>query len=388
MLTGLRINHRAPNATAVNIKMLKSKTSVMHPFMKAILFFTTTAVLLSCSSGEQSADEIRTAELPEIELNHLFTLEEPEGIFFERIRFLQTDSKGRIFVSDQEANHILVYDETGDFITTIGREGAGPDEFRAILNMFVDENDQLIVYDMANNRSVFFREENGSWQPEEFVTIEGTRFGIQTVDKAGNYILRQSRNQMPEQGTYWYVHVLGTGSLQEGLLEDDVVEFREMGYLVRDDGLMNAIPFGRTTLLARGHDGKLYMTWNEDFEVAVYNTKLEPADSVRAAIPNQPVTTEERRERLDRLDQFRSLASEHMPDTKPVAEGMWVDPKQNIWLQTHDSPEYLVLDSTGEPIGSFDLEGERRILHVGQERIYALLFTDERLEIDVLEYRH
>ncbi|WP_069130060.1 6-bladed beta-propeller [Rhodohalobacter halophilus] len=359
----------------------------MYPIVRAILLISTTVILISCASGEQSANEIHTAQLPEIELNHLFMLEEPEGIFFERIRFLQTDSKGRIFVADQETNHILVYDETGDFNTTIGREGAGPDEFRAILNMFVDENDQLIIFDMANNRSVFFREVNGSWQPEEFVTIEGTRFGVQTIDKAGNYILRQSRNQMPDPGAYWYVHVLGTGSLQEGLLDDDVVEFREMGYLVRDDGLMNTIPFGRTTLLARGHDGKLYMTWNEDFEVAVYNAKLEPADSVRAAIPNQPITTEERWERLDRLDQFRSLAAEHMPDTKPVAEAMWVDRQQNIWLQTHDSPEYLVLDSNGEPIGSFDLEGERRILHVNGGRIYTLLSDDEGYVLDVYEVR-
>lgn len=355
--------------------------------MKAILFFTTIVMLISCASEEQSADEIRTAELPEVELNHLFKLDEPEGMFFERIQFIQTDSEDRIFLADQEANHVLVYDETGDFITTIGREGAGPDEFRAILNMFVDENDQLIVFDMANNRSVFFREENGSWQPEEFVSIEGTRFGVQTADREGNYTLRQSRNQMPDPGAYWYIHVLGAGSLDEGLIHDDAIEFREMGYLVRDDGMMNGIPFGRTTLLARGHDGKLYLAWNEDFEVAVYDAKMEPVDSVRAAIPNQPVSTEERRERLDRLDQFRSLASEHMPDTKPVAEAMWVDPQQNIWLQTHDSPEFLVLDSNGEPIGSFDLEGERRILHVDGDRVYTVLSDDEGYAVDVYEVR-
>ena len=345
-------------------------------------------ILVACSHEYDEMEPIRTSDLPEIELSHLFTLDEPEGIFFERIRFLQSDSQGRIFVSDQEANHILVYDETGNFITTIGREGAGPDEFRAILNMFVDENDQLIVFDMANNRSVFFREENGSWQPEEFVSIEGTRFGVQTVDKAGNYIVRQSRDQMPEPGAFWFVHVLGTGSLQDGLKDDDAVEFREMGFLVRDDGMMNGIPFGRTTLLARGHDGKLHMTWNENFEIAAYDAKLDPADSIRAAVPNQPVTTEERRERLDGMDQFRSLASEHMPDTKPVAEAMWVDRRQNFWLQTHDSPEFLVLDSNGEPIGSFDLEGERRILHVDGDRVYTMLSDDEGYTLDVFEARY
>ena len=345
------------------------------------------AIMTSCTNSEQSADEIRTSDLSEIELTHLFTLEEPEGMFFERVRFLQSDSQGRIFVADQEANHVLVYDASGNFETTIGREGGGPAEFRAILNMFVDENDQLIIFDMANNRSVFFSEENGSWNPEHFVSIEGTRFGVQTVDRNGNYTLRQSRNQMPEPGAHWYVHELGAGSLGEGLTNDDVIDFREMGFLVRNDGMMNRIPYGRTTLLARGHDGKLYLAWNENFEVAVYDAKLGPLDSVRAAIPNQPIPTEERRERIDRMDQFRSLAAEHMPDTKPVAEGMWVDRRQNFWLRTYDSPEYLVLDSSGEPIGSFDLEGDRRILHVGGERIYTMLSDDEGYTLDVYEVR-
>jgi hypothetical protein len=354
-----------------------------HKTVVIIIFALT--FILSCGGEAPQTGEIRTGDLPPVELTHLFTLDEPEGIYFERIRFLQTDSQGRIFVSDQEAKHILVYDASGNFETTIGREGSGPDEFRSILNMYLDENDQLIIFDMANNRSVFFREENGSWNPEHFVSIEGTRFGVLTADRDGNYILRQSRNQMPEPGAYWYVHELGTGSLDEGLIQHDMVDFREMGYLVRDDGMMNGIPFGRTTLLARGHDGKLYLAWNEDFEVAVYDAKMEAVDSIRAAIPNQPITTEERRERLDQLDRFRSLAAEHMPETKPVASGMWVDRQQNFWLQTYDSPEYLVLDSTGEPTGSFDLAGERRILHVDGERIYTLLSDDEGYTLDVFE---
>lgn len=360
----------------------------MHLFLKSVFLTSIAVIMISCTPGEQGSDEIRTSELPEVELTHLFTLNEPEGMFFERIRFLQSDSQGRIFVSDQAANHVLVYDASGNFETTIGREGAGPDEFRAILNMFVDENDQLIIFDMANGRSVFFREENGAWKPEHFVTIEGTRYGVQTADKDGNYTLRQSRHEMPELGAHWFVHELGAGSLEEGLINDDVVDFREMGYLVKDDGTMNGIPFGRTTLLANGHDGKLYLAWNEDFEVAVYDAKLEPVDSIRATVPNQPISTEERRERVDRHDRFRALAAEHMPDTKPVAISMWVDRQQNIWLWTYDSPEYLVLDSTGEPIGSFDLEGDRRILHVDGERIYTMLSDDEGYTLDVYEARY
>lgn len=75
-----------------------------------------------------------------------------------------------------------------------------------------------------------------------------------------------------------------------------------------------------------------------------------------------------------------------MPETKPVISNMVVDGNRNIWLQTFDSPEYLVLDNEGTPIRSFDLEDDLRLVHVDQNRLYALKIGPEGYQIHVFDY--
>ena len=360
----------------------------MNLFQKLFLLVSSLLFIISCSTEPDSVGEIRTADLPGIELNRIFTLDEPEGHFFEMITVIETDSQHRIFLVDQRANQIYVYDSTGEFITTFGREGAGPDEFRGILRMRVDENDRLLFYDRMNNRNVVYEVSDQTWTPVQFFRIEGTRFGVEAVGKNGNVIVRKSKNQRPEPGASWYVHELAVAHLDSGITSDRRVEFKEMGFLVTDDYSMSGIPFGRTTLLATGSDGKYYMVWNESFDVKIYDMNLNLIDSVSANIPNVEVTQEERAKALDSAGPvFRSLAAEHMPGTKPVASSLKVDPKGNFWVQTFDDPEYVVLNSDGEPIGSFDLSGENeRILHISSDRVYTVNSGGDGYEISVYEY--
>lgn len=360
----------------------------MNRFQKQLLIFLSIPLIISCSSGVETEGEIRTADLPETELNRLFTIDEPEDMFFEYIFALDTDSQERIFLADQRAHKIYVYNSAGEFITTFGREGAGPAEFRAILRFMIDENDRLIIFDMFNNRTAVYEEVDDSWSPVSFMTIEGSRFGAEAVDAGGNVIVRQSKNQMPEPGVYWFVHELAPAHLDSGITGEKRVEFREMNNLVTDDLVMRRIPFGRTTLLARGKDGKYYMTWNDNFDVNVFDMSLNKIDSVRAEIPNLTVTQDERSAELEAAGpQFRSLAATHMPDTKPVAASMKVDDNGNFWLKTYDTPEYLVLDRNGSPLGSFDLpDDDEQILHVSSDRLFTIHTGDDGITITVYEF--
>ncbi|PWN05094.1 6-bladed beta-propeller [Rhodohalobacter mucosus] len=362
----------------------------MNRFLKQLLIILSIPLFISCSSDRDmdSAAEIRTDELPGVGLERLFTIDEPEGQFFEYITAIDTDSEGRIFLVDQRAHRIYVYGRDGQFLTAFGQEGAGPADFRAILRFMIDENDRLIIFDMFNNRTAVYEESGDTWVPESFMTIEGSRFGAEAVDAAGNVIVRQSKNQMPEPGVYWYIHELAPAHLDSGLTGDKRLEFREMNNLVTDELTMRRIPFGRTTLLAAGKDGRYYMAWNDSFNVEVYDMSLNLVDSVRAPVPNQPVTQEERSAALEAAGpQFRSLASTHMPETKPVAASMKVDPAGNFWLHTYDTPEYLVLDNEGNPLGSFDLPGEdEEILHVSSDRMYTVRTGEEGTKITVYEF--
>lgn len=353
-------------------------------YLSVLLFCFSTA----CSQNTAQVDEVYTSELPQLSLDHQFTISDSEEIILQEIAGVKSDSKGRIYLPDQRALRIQVFDSDGSYLTSIGREGSGPGEFQSLLHIYVDQKDQLIAYDVSHARNTVFVENNTSWEPEQIFMIEGHHYGIESADSDGNVILRQSSPQSPEPGAYWYEHELATGNLESGLKEQNVKMFKEMGYLVPNNGLMKRIPYGRTTKLAYDNEGNLYLIWNEQFELAIYNAQMELVDSLSVPIPNQAINREERNEAIDRLgNNFRSLGRKHIPETKPVISNMYVDRNKNLWLQTFDSPEYLVIDKEGTPLSSFDLEDELRLAHVDENRLYAVKMGNEGYQIHVFEYR-
>lgn len=356
--------------------------------VKLVFLFTVFLILsISCTQTDNQVPELNTSEIPRLELDHQFTVSDTDEILLQQIIGVKTDSEGRIFLSDPRALQIHVFDSQGDYLTSIGRQGSGPGEFLSLLKIYIDQNDQVIAFDVRQGRNIIFAEDNGSWEPEDMFMVEGHRYSIESADSLGNIILRQSPLQRPESGAYWYEHELATGNLTSGLIEQNVLRFKERGNLVSDNGAMQAIPFGRTTVVATDPMGNIYLVWNDQFELATYDATLQFIDSLSVPIANQPIGNEERNEAIDRLgNNFRSLGREHIPETKPVISNMFVDGNQNIWLQTFDSPEYLVLNREGKPIASFDLEDDLRLVHVDKNRLYALEMAAEGYQVHVFDY--
>jgi len=354
--------------------------------VRLLLALAVSLFFISCSNAPDQPDEIRTSELSPVQLEHLFTItDNPQnGLVFQQNTEVTSDSKGTIFLKDENAHQIHVFSPQGSYIESIGREGSGPGEFKHMINMGIDELDRLRVFDAIQARSTLFAEANSTWEPQHIFMVEGERFGIVSVDEQNNVILRKSLNQMPEPGAYWYKHELTTGNLETGQTRENVLTINDTGNLVSDEGFMTIIPYGRTTVTAATPEGKLYLFWNDSFDLTVYNSKLEAIDSLSVSIPNQPVGNNEINELIGKLNpDMRSLARQHMPETKPVASEMFVDENENIWLKTFDSPEYLVLNPEGEPLGSFDLPREQQMAHTGRNRIYAIETNENGYEVHV-----
>lgn len=349
-----------------------------------LIFF----VSISCSQERDQANEVNTSDLSQLERNHLFTISDSEEVIMQQITGVNSDSKGRIFLTDQRALQIHAFDPQGDYLTSIGREGSGPGEFRSLLRVYIDGKDQIFAFDVNQAKNIIFAENSERWESDQIFMIEGQRYGIESADTDGNVALRQSPPQYPEPGAFWYEHELATGNLSAGLTEQNILTIKDMGYLYSGDGTLKRIPFGRTTIVATDPEGNIYFVWNDKFEMAKYNAKMEFIDSLNVNIPNQSISTEERRSAMDRVgNNFRSLAREHTPDSKPVINNMIVNKNGDIWLQTFDTPEYLVLDRGGIPLRSFDLKEEHRLVHVDAERIYTLKLDDAGYQIHVFEYQ-
>ena len=350
-------------------------------------------MLWSCTPSSDDAPEIRTADLPPLESNHVLTISDAdsgsEELFFQQVSTVLSDSKGRIYIPDMDRSvlEIHIYDREGNYVNSFGGVGSGPGEFQSLLNLSFGADDRLFAFDVMQARNTIFREaDENEWTVDNIFQIEGSRYSIAATGEEGALVLRQSIQQPPGDGAFWFEHEMATGQIEEGLREPNVLQIRDRGYL--SDGIMTEMPFGRRTLVASDQNGSIYIVWSDRLEIAVYDVNLELTDSITVNLPNLPVSSEERDEAIDRAPaNLHTLVRQHMPENKPVLRELWVDPVGNFWVHTYDSPEYLVIDGSGTPLASFDLPDDVRFQYVDEERIYAVRMGDEGYEVLVYAYQ-
>ena len=87
--------------------------------------------------------------------------EDDEKYLFYKIRDIEVDSEGNIFVLDSGNYRIQKYDKKGNFLHTIGKKGQGPGEFNALLKLQLDdETGNVFVNDRLRTLVIFEEEGN------------------------------------------------------------------------------------------------------------------------------------------------------------------------------------------------------------------------------------
>jgi len=77
---------------------------------------------------------------------------EPIGV----IKGFAVDLRGNILIGDPLNHNIKIYDQNGNLLKILGRQGKGPGEFRRIRGIDIDSNGEIYVSDMANQRISIF----------------------------------------------------------------------------------------------------------------------------------------------------------------------------------------------------------------------------------------
>jgi hypothetical protein len=82
--------------------------------------------------------------------------EETEEQMFQSIHTLDVDGEGNMYILDEQAGNIKVFDQNGDFVKTIGRKGQGPGEFGMPISLFLSQQSHIIVNDMGQRKIQYF----------------------------------------------------------------------------------------------------------------------------------------------------------------------------------------------------------------------------------------
>lgn len=191
--------------------------------MKKLIYPVLILSLLSYCKPKQEKVEKYMEDGTEVIINHIdpykikaepttFTLEKEFSIDLARddigkmglanVTIFDVDSEGNIyFVSSRlKKNCIYKFDKGGNFITSFGRRGQGPGEIQGIWEFGIDSQDNIIISDHRNRKTIIFNNDGN--------LIKETRFGLEMsgmfplengkyiaecrfIDSADDYFLRR-----------------------------------------------------------------------------------------------------------------------------------------------------------------------------------------------------
>ncbi len=286
-------------------------------------------------------------------------------------RSLAVDELDRVYVVDGKPASIKLFDRSGKYLRTIGREGAGPGEFRvafiAVKGGYLVVQDPMVarlsVFDTAGN---FVR----SWQSSCCYWTD-----IQVDDAGRVYVPSMSGRRQPgEPRGNPYVR----WSLEGRLLDTVWVPFRaaeKTWTLTSQAGgqnrmsLSTGVPFLPGLMSALDPRGGLVYGWNGEYELVRSPGGTDTALVFgRDWIPD-PVTGERRSAELEakikslgqgfrEADVRSAFRLEDIPGTLPAFEAIRVDLGGRVWARRYAvtvsdtaRTRYDLFDSTGVYLG-------------------------------------
>ncbi|MCG2588230.1 6-bladed beta-propeller [Rhodohalobacter sulfatireducens] len=332
-----------------------------------------------------------------------------EEILIGRIQDIGVDSSGRVFVVDMQKQSIYVFGADGAFITQLGREGKGPDEFSTIRSLQICKN-RLYVYEpdqyqisvftldnLANKSSIFLAENRGDYQAlgRSLPWINNLYVRNNATYLAGFIIHPDTQEFKPWQNVDYKIlfYLLDeTGRISSTKLFDVDQTHTVAGGLVD-----NIKVFFGSPMITMSSQNNIYVSDESEFFVKVYNPNGVYMRAFHYQHPQIPLTQESIKNGGIANTHFRpdfllkNIKSIDLPQYWPVITDMKIDDLDRLWIATTAEDmsiyEWWVLEETGELITKFEWPRDEPIEVVLNGNIYTRKTDDETGLQQIVKYR-
>ena len=296
--------------------------------------------VIATTAGFVDAASVR----PVVEELRIAGTREDTSLFADAFEF-DVGQDGRMYVFDQPARSILIFDSAGALVRRVGRSGSGPGEFLANNGMTVLADGRLAQWDSRNARVNFLSADGDyleSWSvPGGFSPNNALR-----TDRTGAlYVMRPVTRPAAGAviGRLGLIRLVGSGQLADSL-EPPNLPFERIAY-VASRGKNFAQGFSEWTPT---HSARFLWAWHEDGYFVSVSTGTYAIESSRPErplrivrdAPTIPVPDDERtnnQERitasLQRVDPAWTWPGPPIPTTKPPVAGLFVGRDGSIWVR-------------------------------------------------------
>ena len=298
------------------------------------------------------------------------------NLTFGAIR-VQAAGDGTIYVLDQQAAEVRVFDSDGLYLRTIVRRGEGPGEIGGANGIFLSGDTLLWINDTRQFTIIGVNTDGEEVRrfTKPVLSVTSTWAGV--FDDRGRY-WRETSHSDDEPGFpppvgltswtgrhYYKFHDLSSGAIDSVQLGES--RFRIYAYSTPD------VPFGFLPLrfqpfemIAVNAAGGFWRAHSMSYRIAQTGEGGDTLLVIEAGLPGQPVTDADRSAYVDSIvedrPELRREAEEVaalMPDTKPILATILVDDEHRLWVQ-RVTPEgapafYDLFSADGDYLGSVRL---------------------------------
>lgn len=319
-----------------------------------------------------------------------------DDVLFGEIADVASDSEGNVYVADWMHPAVYVVSDGGVDVSEIGGKGQGPGEFVSIRNVFVGEGDSLFVYDNEVDRISLFspgdrsfagslRIETGDkYSPSSLIGVVSKGYVVSYVHVLDDGVDNQANRVR-------IVHLVDriTGASST---TSPITRIKNLGVLVHSsrDGshAMISNPFYVTPRMYVSTQGKMYFSRGDRRVIAVHDESGQFSDSLRWDQDLIPTNSKASRNKVNEYSRRwrRVMREVGLPDFKPAVQNFVVDDRGYIWIQLSaleeaSTVDWIVLDETGNRVGSLKLPAKLRLMDIRRGKAYGVLSADDGSDI-------
>lgn len=353
-------------------------------------------------------------EAPEVTRDLLIGAAEGQPEYqFGRIVGLDVDEEGSVYVLDQQAREVRVFDSAGAYIRTIGRPGNGPGELsQGTAGLMLGPGDTVLVPDGALQRVTRFTREGSEAGSFPLSFAEG--IPIRWASTPEHQLVQQTRRmafpgqpQAPEEPQPDLLLVRGAdGTVRDTLMQLQTGESFQLGA-----GGPRIRFFAPEPVWTMTPEGKLVSGRTSDYRLEVRSRTGELERVITRPFTPKPVTEADKEMILRGMREMMRaqgappqavepmLQSASFGETYPAFANIVAGPEGSLWLQRLrtaselqemaaggeldmqdiGSPTWDVFDAEGRYLGSLTLPEGFSPMKVVGDRFYGVL----RDELDV-----
>ena len=330
------------------------------------------AALAGCAPSERDAS---ARDAPRWRLEPIVTLGGPADTGWTRPKDVVADAHGRMYVLDEGAAQIRVFDSAGAPLRVIGRKGAGPAEFGEAYGMGIGWlGDTLAVLDPGNGRLARLTSTGGwvgSW-PAKRITGRDVR-----LRQSGPAIYAPDWRPAGGQPQSLLVRYTGSGPGETLVMPDRPAD--QPGAIVcpaRGAIRFFDIPFAYGVLAVPGPNGELVTARTDAYRIAVVSPRGDTLRTISRDVAPLAVSDSEWTAGLAEYSDFRAKnpaascdpASPERVRLKPVLRNLVFDDAGDLWVERRSGEGDMldVFDPAGKLLGTM-----RAPAHDAQIPLYA-----------------